>query len=83
MVKNKSSKFSLEFLQKTIQIWQPYSDVPLSSNDAIEITENITALFNLLITEEKKPHDKSIIQNNTCIQNKTSKEVKKLSLIHI
>ena len=60
MAKNKSSKFSLEFLQKTIQIWQPYSAAPLSSNDAIKITENMTALFNFLIRVEKKCNDKSI-----------------------
>jgi hypothetical protein len=63
MTKNQSSKFSLKFLQKTIQIWQPYSDVPLSSKDAIEITENITALFNFLITEENKDNSKSINKN--------------------
>lgn len=63
MPKNQSSKFSLKFLQKTIQIWQPYSDVPLSSKDAIEITENITALFNFLIREENKDNSKIINKN--------------------
>ena len=63
MAKNRSSKFSLKFLQKTIQIWQPYSDVPLSSKDAIEIIENITTLFNFLITEENKDNGKSINKN--------------------
>jgi len=77
MAKNQSSKYSKEFLNKTIEVWQPYSPAPLSLNDALEITENMTALFNFLITEEKKSPDKSIIQNNTCIQNKISKEVKK------
>ena len=71
------NKYSKEFLNKTIQIWQPYSDIPLSSNDAIEITENITALFNFLITEEKKSQVKSVIHNNNCFKNKTGKEVKK------
>ena len=63
MPKNRSSKFSLKFLQKTIQIWQPYSDVPLSSKDAIEIIENITTLFNFLITEENKDNSKGINKN--------------------
>jgi len=63
MAKNRSSKFSLKFLQKTIQIWQLYSDVPLSSKDAIEIIENITTLFNFLITEENKDNGKSINKN--------------------
>jgi len=76
-VKNRSSKFSLKFLQKSIKIWQPYSDVPLSSNDAIEITENITDLFNILITEDKKYNNKSIIKNNSYFKNKISKELKK------
>lgn len=69
-------KYSKEFLNKTIQIWQPYSDVPLSSNDAIEITENITALFNFLITEENKSQDKSVLHNNVSLKIKTGKEVK-------
>ena len=76
-MKNRSSKFSLKFLQKSIKIWQPYSDVPLSSNDAIEITENITDLFNILITEDKKYNNKSIIKNNSYFKNKISKELKK------
>jgi len=63
LVKNQSSKYSLKFLQKTIQVWQPYSDVPLSSKDAIKITENMTALFNFLITEENKCNSKSINKN--------------------
>ena len=57
-------KYSKEFLNKTIQIWQPYSDIPLLPNDVIEITENITALFNFLITKEKKSQDTSVIYDN-------------------
>jgi len=72
------NKYSKEFLKSTIQIWQPYSPTPLSLNDAREITENITALFNFLITEEKKSQDKSVIHNNACFENKISKEVKKI-----
>jgi len=59
-------KYSKEFLNKTIQVWQPFSSTPLSLNDAREITVNITALFNFLITEEKKSQDKSVIHNNNC-----------------
>ena len=66
MEKNQSSKYSKEFLNKTIQVWQSYSPTHLSLNDAIEITENITALFNFLIKEEKKSQDKSVIHNNSC-----------------
>ncbi len=71
------NKYSKEFLNKTLQIWQPYSPTPLSSNDAIEITENIAALFNFLITEEKKSQDKSVIHNNNCFKNNTGKGVKR------
>ncbi len=60
-----------------MEIWKPYSDIPLLSNDAIEITENITTLFNFLIAEEKKSQDKSVIHNNNCFKNKTVKGVKK------
>ena len=46
-------KYSKEFLKDTIQVWQPYSPTPLSSDDAREITENMTTLFNFLLTENK------------------------------
>ena len=71
------NKYSKEFLNKTIQIWQPYSPILLSLNDAREITGNITALFNFLITEEKKSQDKSVIYNNASLKIKAGKEVKK------
>lgn len=45
------NKYSKEFLNKTIKVWQPFSPTPLSFNDAREITENMTALFNFLLTE--------------------------------
>lgn len=52
------SKYSKEFLNKTIQVWQPYSSTPLSLNDAREITGNITALFKFLLTENKNIKNK-------------------------
>ena len=54
MAKNQSSKYSKEFLEKTIKVWQPYSPTPLSLNDAREITENMTALFSFLIDNDEK-----------------------------
>jgi hypothetical protein len=57
MAKNQSSKYSKEFLDKTIKVWQPYCPTPLSLNDAREITENMTALFDFLITHEKKSNE--------------------------
>ncbi len=47
------NKYSKEFLNETIKVWQPFSPTPLSLNDAREITENMTALFNFLLTENK------------------------------
>lgn len=47
-------KYSKKFIKETIEVWQPFSDILLSSNDAIEITENMTALFNFLVTHDKE-----------------------------
>ena len=54
MAKNQSSKYSKEFLDKTIKVWQPYSPTPLSLNDVRKITENMTALFDFLINNDGK-----------------------------
>lgn len=56
-------KFSKEFLNKTIKTWQPYSDIPLTSKDALEITKNMVALFNFLITSDNQSHVQSINRN--------------------
>jgi len=58
MAKNQSSKYRKEFLAKTINVWQPYCPTPLSLNDAREITENMTALFDFLITVDIKNNQK-------------------------
>jgi hypothetical protein len=47
-------KYSNEFLERTIKVWQPYSPVPLSLEDAREILENMTGLFLFLLELEKK-----------------------------
>lgn len=46
--------FSKEFLERTIQVWQPYSKEKLTLNDAEEITRNVANYFNLLIELDKK-----------------------------
>lgn len=46
--------YSNEFLEKTIQVWQPYSPNPLSLEDAREIAENMTDLVLLLAELEQK-----------------------------
>jgi flagellin-specific chaperone FliS len=74
-MKNQSSKYSKEFLNKTIKVWQPYASTPLSLDDAREISQNMISLFDFLIAEEKKSQDKSVIHNNNCFKNKTGKEV--------
>lgn len=57
-------KYSKEFLNKTIEVWQPYSSTPLSLNDAREITENMTALINFLISREKENNNSNINKNS-------------------
>jgi len=52
------NKYPTDFLQKTITVWQPYCPTPLSLNDAREITENMTALFDFLITVDIKNNQK-------------------------
>lgn len=64
MTKNQSSIYSKEFLNKTIELWQPYSPTPLSLNDAREITNNMTALFNFLISKEKESKNTNINKNS-------------------
>jgi len=48
------SKYPKDFLYKTIEVWQPYSPTPLSLHDAREIAENMTALFDFLIDNDRK-----------------------------
>jgi hypothetical protein len=40
--------FSKDFLERTIEVWQPRYDHPLTLDDAREIAENMIALFKLL-----------------------------------
>jgi len=47
-------RFSQEFLEKTIRVWQPHSAALLSLENAREITENMTGLFSLLLEWERK-----------------------------
>jgi hypothetical protein len=38
----------MDFLDQTIEVWQPYSERPLSREDAREIAHNVTGFFRLL-----------------------------------
>ena len=57
MAKKHSFKYSKDFLERTIEVWQPYFPAPLSLKDAREIIDNMTALFNFLIRHEKKSEE--------------------------
>ena len=46
--------YSKEFLEKTIKVWQPYSETLLTLEDAREIAENVVNLYKLLFELEKK-----------------------------
>ena len=43
-----SSSVSAEFLDETIQFWQPQSERILTREDAREMIENVTGFFNIL-----------------------------------
>jgi len=57
MAKKIYFKYSKDFLERTIEVWQPYFPDPLSLKDAREIIDNMTALFNFLIQHEKKSEE--------------------------
>lgn len=46
--------YSKEFIQKTIDVWQPYSKDSLIEEDAREIADNMINLFEFLIELEDK-----------------------------
>jgi hypothetical protein len=48
------TRYSKEFLEKTIQVWQPLSEKELTEEDAREIVENMTGLFSFLIELDEK-----------------------------
>jgi hypothetical protein len=48
------TEFSKKFLERTIEVWQPYSPTPLTLEDAKEIAKNTCRLFKLLNQLDKK-----------------------------
>ena len=42
-------KYSKEFMDYTIQVWQPDSKEPLTYQDAEEITDNVVGFYKLLL----------------------------------
>lgn len=51
------AEWSNEFLERTIQIWQKYSSIPLTLEDARAIAENMIELFLFLKKLYKKYGD--------------------------
>ena len=49
--------FTKEFLERTLEIWQPRYDRPLTLDDAREIAENMIGLFKVLDNLDKT-HEK-------------------------
>ena len=46
--------YSKEFLDRTIEVWQKYYSHALTREDAREISDNMTGLFNLLEKLDRK-----------------------------
>lgn len=58
-------KFSKEYLEKTIKVWQQYYNTPLSLEDAREIAENMIGLCSFLFElEQKNGVEKGLYNNN-------------------
>jgi len=45
--------YSKEFIQKTIEVWQPYSKDKLTEEDAAEIADNMIGLIEILAELDK------------------------------
>ena len=43
------AKYSLEYLQKTIRLFQPHSEAPLTLEDAQQLADDVLDLFEYLI----------------------------------
>jgi len=40
--------YSSEHIQQTIQVWQTYSDSPITENEAVKINDNLLDLLSFL-----------------------------------
>ncbi len=59
------ARFSKEYLEKTIKVWQQYYNTPLSLEDAREIAENMIGLCSFLFElEQKNGAEKGLYNNN-------------------
>ncbi|VAX38662.1 hypothetical protein MNBD_PLANCTO02-3401 [hydrothermal vent metagenome] len=53
---------TLELLNKTIQVWQPYYATDLKPEDALEIILNVGGLTKII----KECHSETICRNGSC-----------------
>ncbi|GEM_PF-3353464 len=53
-----------EFIEKTIRVFQPYSETPLTEEDAREITANMVTLFRYLAELDRKYPDECTPNQN-------------------
>lgn len=53
------SKDSEQIIEETIKVFQPYSKEPLTKADALEIHQNFTGFFELLLKLDKKIKEKN------------------------
>ena len=70
-------KYPKNFIEETIKLWQPFSNIPLTSQDAIEITSNMTALFNFLISKEKESKNTNFDKNSPWLKNRKEAKCQK------
>jgi hypothetical protein len=42
-----------ELIEKTIQVWQPYYNTPLATDEAVEIIRNVGRLFDTFSSHRK------------------------------
>jgi len=59
------ARFSKEYLEKTIKVWQRHSPTPLTLEDAREIAENMIGLCSFLFElEQKNGKEEGLYGNN-------------------
>ena len=61
------------FLDRTVEVFQPYSPKPLSREDAREIAANLTGLFGILLELKKARIARQRVQEDTvCLEREAS-----------
>ena len=60
------SNISKELIQNTIEVWLPKAGYTLSEDEAIEIIQNISNFFDLLIEIDRKQKDIDSMGDTEC-----------------